>query len=81
MADREVCGVRVVQPVNDLDLGSRWHSRGHGPERVAILRAVRVRAVPKGRRFYVFVGVESPPDNGEVTQVRADEFVSCWWKA
>src|SRR5690348_16040819 len=48
-----VYGVRVAQQVNDLELGSRWYSCGYGPERIAIVRAVRVGGVPKGRRRYV----------------------------
>lgn len=64
--------------VNGLPLGSRWYTRGYGPERQATLRGLRTGSVAKGRRVYVFAIIESPPDSGIVTELKADDFVNAW---
>ncbi len=66
--------------VNELELGATWYTRGRRPERAARLLRVFVGGVPKGRRRYVFVDVESPPGSGLVTRQKAEDFVNRWWR-
>ncbi len=69
-----------AEGVDGLQLGVTWYTRGRGPERAARLLRVFVGGVPKGRRRYVFVDVESPPGSGLVIRQKADDFVNGWWR-
>jgi hypothetical protein len=66
--------------VDGLSMGSRWYTRGHGPERIATLRGLYVGAVPKGRRCYAFAVIETPPSSGSTEDWKLDDFVNAWWR-
>lgn len=71
----------VYPDVDGLPLGSRWYTRGYGPERIATLRGLRTGSVTKGRRVYVFAIIESPPDSGQISELKADDFVNAWCRS